>query len=118
MNKISLCILLQIVAYTLSVTQAQTLYGTTLNGGNEGGGTINKFIPATNNLIVAKSFEDTDHSPYYTNLIQASDGKLYGTTGYGGSRGAGVIFSFDPSSSTYTKVKDFDGTNGGNPFGS
>ncbi len=26
--------------------QAQTLYGTTSMGGNDGGGTINKFIPA------------------------------------------------------------------------
>ena len=36
----------------------------------------------------------------------------------GGSSGDGVIFSFDPSSSTYTKLKDFDGTNGANPYGS
>ena len=46
-------------AYIFSI-QAQTLYGTTFNGGNDGGGTINKFIPATNNLIVAKSFESID----------------------------------------------------------
>jgi uncharacterized repeat protein (TIGR03803 family) len=36
----------------------------------------------------------------------------------GGSNGRGVIFSFDPSSSTYTKLKAFDGTNGANPVGS
>ena len=30
----------------------------------------------------------------------------------------GVIFSFDPSSSTYTKLKDFDDVNGGDPYGS
>ena len=41
-------------------------------------------------------------------LIQASDGKLYGMTSHGGSNGYGVIFSFDPSTSTYTKLKDFD----------
>ena len=44
--------------------------------------------------------------------MQASDGKLYGMTSNGGSSGNGVIFSFDPSSSTYTKLKDFDNTNG------
>ena len=27
----------------------------------------------------------------------------------------GVIFSFDPSSSTYTKLKDYNGANGANP---
>ena len=37
--------------------QSQILYGTTYGGGYNGGGTINKFIPATNNLTVLKSFE-------------------------------------------------------------
>jgi hypothetical protein len=42
-----------------------------------------------------------------------------GRYGYGvGLDGYGVIFSFDPSSSTYTKLKDFDGTNGAYPNGS
>jgi len=104
-------------AYLLSA-RAQTLYGTTFNGGNEGGGTVNKFMPATNNLIVSKSFESNDSYPYFTNFIQASDGKLYGMTSNGGSSGYGVIFSFDPSSSIYTKLKDFDWANGANPYGS
>ena len=50
--------------------------------------------------------------------MQASDGKLYGMTFGGGSSGVGVIFSFDPSSSGYTKLKDFDNANGANPWGS
>jgi uncharacterized repeat protein (TIGR03803 family) len=39
--------------------------------------------------------------------VQANNGKLYGTTVVGGSINRGVIFSFDPSTSTYTKLKDF-----------
>jgi uncharacterized repeat protein (TIGR03803 family) len=107
-------------AYIFSM-QAQTLYGTTPNGGNDGGGTINKFIPATNNLIVAKSFESitsTNGNNPCASLVKASDGKLYGMTAYGGSSNAGVIFSFDRISSTYTNLKDFDNTNGANPYGS
>ena len=100
-------------------TKAQTLYGTTLNGGTGGAGTINRYVPATNDLTVAKSFESLDaYNPYQTNFIEASNGKLYGMTVYGGSSDAGVIFSFDLSSSTYTKLKDFDYTNGGYPYGS
>src|SRR5215216_1942661 len=84
--------------------QAQTLYGTTFRGGNDGGGTINKFLPTNNNLIVAKSFETLGSYPSLTSLTQGNDGKLYGMTSRGGSVGLGVIFSYDPSSSTYTKL--------------
>ena len=51
-------------------------------------------------------------------LMLASDGKLYGMTSEGGSGNVGVIFSFDPSASTYTKLKDFDNTDGASPLGS
>ena len=44
--------------------------------------------------------------------------KLYGMTGRGGSNDAGVIFSFDPAASTYTKLMDFDYANGRYPYGS
>jgi uncharacterized repeat protein (TIGR03803 family) len=97
--------------------QAQTLYGTTYHGGNEGGGTISKFTPATNNLTVAKSFESIAAKPKGS-LTQASDGKLYGMTSEGGSSGNGVIFSFEPSTTTFTKLKDFDLTTGMKPGGS
>jgi uncharacterized repeat protein (TIGR03803 family) len=36
-------------------------------------------------------------------------------TQLGGSSGVGVIFSYDPSTSTYAKLKDFDNTNGAYP---
>ena len=103
----------------------QTLYNITYNGGNDGVGTVFTFIPATNNLTVVKSFENPAKWPQYTNLIQASNGKLYGMTTYGGldgvsglAYGGGAIFSFDPSTSTYTKLKNFNGLDGANPYGS
>ena len=112
------------VAYIISI-HGQTLYGVTPNGGNDGVGSLIKFIPASNSLTVPKSFENYAKDPYYTTLIQASNGKLYGMTLYGGDDniggtgyGGGVIFSFDPSSSTYTKLKNFDGANGSHPNGS
>jgi uncharacterized repeat protein (TIGR03803 family) len=55
-------ILLSII-YFLACTfylRSQTLYGTTSNGGNEGAGTINRFIPATNTLTVVQSFKSND----------------------------------------------------------
>ncbi len=102
-------------------TQAQALYGTTFRGGDDGGGTINKLIPATNHLLIPKSFESLAKNPNLTNFIQATDGKLYGMTTFGGSSndgGGGAIFSYDPFSSTYTKLINFGNTNGFWPQGS
>jgi len=99
-------------------TNAQTLYGTTANGGANAGGTINKFITTTNNLIVSQSFEKLGSSTPYGNLIQANDGKLYGMTSGGGAYNAGRIFSYDPSSGACSFLKDFDNTKGDTPLGS
>jgi len=109
--------LLQLSIFSI---QAQILYGTTSNGGNERTGTINKFIPATNQLIIAKTFAGLSNprNPDYTNFIQASDGKLYGMTYGGGANGYGTIFSLDTFSTVYTKLVDFDNTDGAGPHGS
>ncbi|MEP7110880.1 MAG: choice-of-anchor tandem repeat GloVer-containing protein, partial [Ferruginibacter sp.] len=116
MKKILLCIIC-ILAFVLPVP-SQTLFGTTFNGGKDGGGTINKFIPSSNNLIVVKSLEGLAAHPYYTNLIQASDGKLYGMTSDGGINDGGVFFSLDASTFAYTTLKNFDNISGSNPLGS
>jgi uncharacterized repeat protein (TIGR03803 family) len=92
--------------------------GSSEGGGSSGAGVIFSFDPSTSTYTRLKDFAINETGSYVSaSLIQASDGKLYGMTTYGGS-GYGVIFSFDPSTSTYTKLKDFDGTNGGNPSGS
>ncbi|HQQ93600.1 MAG TPA: T9SS type A sorting domain-containing protein [Bacteroidia bacterium] len=54
--------------------------------------------------------------PQYVKLVQASNGKLYGTTNIGGSANLGVLFEYDPSTGNYSKLVDFLGTsNGANP---
>ena len=63
-------------------------------------------------------FDYTNGYLPYGSLVQASDGKLYGVTQVGGSHNYGVIFSFDPSASAYTKLKNFDYTNGAYSYGS
>jgi uncharacterized repeat protein (TIGR03803 family) len=100
--------------------QAQVLWGTTKSygAGAYGGGAINKFISATNNMLEAKSFEGLPSNPRYASLMQASDGKLYGMTETGGYNGYGAIFSYNPLTSVYTTLKYFDGANGATPHGS
>ena len=52
-------------------------------------------------------------------LTQGANGKLYGTTAYGGAHGKGAIFEFDPSRADAVSISikaSFDGSNGANPF--
>jgi uncharacterized repeat protein (TIGR03803 family) len=96
------------------------LYGMTTYGGSNGVGVIFSFDPSSSAYTKLKDFDVTDGAEPWGSLMQASDGKLYGMTTFGGSSNEsfGVIFSFDPSTSTYTKLKEFDGTNGAFPEGS
>ncbi|MEO7482756.1 MAG: choice-of-anchor tandem repeat GloVer-containing protein [Ferruginibacter sp.] len=113
-------IIINIVCVIGSVffAHAQTFYAVT-RGGGAGGGTIIKFIPGTNNLTVARSFETTGASnPNYSNFIQGADGKLYGTANFKGGSDYGAIVSYDIPTSTYTRLKNFDNTNGAYPLGS
>ena len=63
-----------------------------------------------------KDFDSTNGAYPAGSLMQASDGKLYGMTTSGGSSNLGVVFSFDPSTGTFTKLQNFNGTNGAHPF--
>jgi len=94
------------------------LYGLTVNGGTSNQGVLFSFDPTSSSYTVEKNFNNTDGINPFGSLIQVSDGKLYGMTRGGGSSNYGVIFSFDPSSSSYAVLKNFDQTNGANPFNS
>ena len=92
------------------------LYGVTEGGGNNEYGIIFSFDPLTFTYKKLHDFDGVNGRNARATLIQASNGKLYGTTAYGGSYNSGTIFSFDPSTSTFLKVHDFDHTNGSHPF--
>jgi len=94
------------------------LYGMTQFGGSTNQGVIFSYDPATENYIKLHDFDGTNGANPSGSLIQASNGKLYGMTQDGGSTDNGVIFSFDPLSSAFTKLEDFDFTNGSEGLGS
>src|ERR1700733_11432466 len=87
-------------------------------GGNAGVGAIFSYDPISFTYTKLRDFNSTNGSNPRGSLVQATDGKLYGMTYDGGSYNSGVIFSFDPVSSVYTKLMDFNGINGANPQGS
>ncbi|MDB5280717.1 MAG: Por secretion system C-terminal sorting protein [Ferruginibacter sp.] len=98
------------------------LYGMTINGGTGNNGVIFSYDPRTSQYTKLKDFQGIDGAHPYGSLLEASDGKLYGMTTYGGTNGSGaasgVLFSYAPASSTFTKMMDFNYTIGSNPFGS
>jgi len=93
------------------------LYAMTTYGGSNDYGVIFSFDPATATYVKLHDFDGTNGGLPQSSLIQASDGKLYGMTNTGGNGDYGVIFSYEYITATYTKLKDFDKTNGGNPNG-
>jgi YVTN family beta-propeller protein/uncharacterized repeat protein (TIGR03803 family) len=70
-------------------------YGTTPQGGAKGGGTVFEITPA-GQLTILYSFcsqnNCSDGEDPYAGLVQAANGKLYGTTPYGGAKGGGTVF--------------------------
>ncbi len=101
------------------------LYGTTAQGGAGGYGTIFREDPTTNTMTVLYSFtgvNGTGTGAYpQAGLIQATNGKLYGTTLSGGvNQSDGTAFSVDLSTSpvTVTKIHDFNNTptDGSGPY--
>jgi uncharacterized repeat protein (TIGR03803 family) len=80
-----------------------TLFGTTLNGGgsscgyNQGCGTVFKINLRSGKEAVLYSFKgNTDGEYPYAGLLSV-DGRLYGTTEYGGEYGYGTVFSIASS---------------------
>ncbi len=94
------------------------IYGTTGHGGFYGVGTIFSFDPVTHIHTDLYDFDGiTGGDPWYSKLIQAPDGNLYGTTPYSGDLGGGVLYRFDPLTSNYSALHNFAQFNGGSPFG-
>ncbi len=93
------------------------IYGTTINGGDPGGGTIFRMTLAGVVSEVA-GFCPKD-CPYgtlpYAGLMQGSDGNLYGGNASGGANNYGTLYkaTLDGRLST---LHDFTGTDGGAPY--
>ncbi|HWA35980.1 MAG TPA: choice-of-anchor tandem repeat GloVer-containing protein [Cyclobacteriaceae bacterium] len=96
------------------------LYGVTEKGGATNDGVIYEIDPGTSVFTRRASFESgvTGAVPI-GQMINATNGKLYGLTYEGGSNNAGTIYEFDPTPGTITKKFDFNASSSGSsPYGS
>ncbi len=123
---LSFCIL-------LFVSNAQTLnrrptaasgsaIGMTSGGGSKGFGVIFQYDIGTGKdhtptHFNGKKIELTYGNPL-GNLIQASNGKLYGLTWFGGTKGYGAAFCYNPKTGKDSVIISFNGPNGAYPAGS
>jgi uncharacterized repeat protein (TIGR03803 family) len=88
-------------------------YGQTDLGGafNYGAfGTVYKMTPK-GKVTTLHGFEQTDGDNPISNLVQGTDGNLYGTAAYGGTHGAGTAFKITPTGK-FTTLHNFDLTDG------
>jgi len=93
-------------------------YGTTYEGGTNGGfGTV--FRITTNGALTSLySFGGNDGANPQAGLVQGSDGYLYGTTSAGGTNdNLGTVFKIS-ANGTFSNLCSFGGANGELPFAS
>ena len=77
---------------------------------NPYGGSIVKVNPNNNAITIPhKSSCQIEFGYSYNGNLTEVNGKLYGTTLYGGLYNKGVIYEYVPATNTYSKVHDFNG---------
>lgn len=93
-------------------------YGTTRLGGLNNNGVIFGISADGTVFNVLHNFAGADGRFPKGSLIVNNDGRLYGLTSGGGAFGTGTVFSMQPDGTGFTKLHNFNTTNGANPEGS
>lgn len=100
---------------TLARQADGSFYGTTSTGGANGAGTLFRINSGT--LETVRHFLNSDGSGAVSPLVAGPGGLLYGTATAGGALGFGTVFSYQPATGAFSKLLDFNGTNGSVPGG-
>ena len=99
------------------------LYGTTVNGGTSGAGTIFRLAPSgggwTESVLYSFTGGSNGGNPY-SGVVLDKSGSLYGTTVNGGAADGGVVYKLVPSEGSWTESVLYSftgGADGGLPYG-
>lgn len=105
---------------TLCYASNGKLYGITSNGGNEnslGAGVLFEYNPSNasfqKRVTIGLGFNGSEPG----DLVQASNGKVYGITKFGGDHNGGVIFEYNYQTNSKTVLHHFVYTTGMYPRG-
>lgn len=90
------------------------LYGTTLRGGLGGNGTVFAIRADGSGYRVLRGFSNSgvDGALVAKELLEGSDGRLYGATYNGGRHNNGTVFTLNADGSGYAILHDFSNTSG------
>ncbi|MFM2193169.1 MAG: hypothetical protein RLZZ118_2126, partial [Bacteroidota bacterium] len=91
---------------SLTKTTSGRIFGLTKNGGVNGAGTLFEYFPTSNTITKLIDFSSTNGKNPIGAMIEAPNGKLYGTTDKGGTSDLGTIFEFNPTGNVFTKKID------------
>jgi uncharacterized repeat protein (TIGR03803 family) len=89
-------------------------YGTTRDGGSNGGGTVFRMTPSgalTTLYSFCSQTNCADGGAPYAGLVQAIDGNFYGTTNLGGANDGGTVFKITPAGTLTTLYNFCSGEN-------
>jgi len=92
------------------------LYGTASAGGSNGHGAVFKLSTNGTGYALLRSFlgSPSDGAQPQGELIEGTDGALYGTTARGGSNNLGTVFKIDKSGANHLVLKSLAAANGTN----
>jgi uncharacterized repeat protein (TIGR03803 family) len=97
------------------VSDSTFLYGTSGQGGRNDFGTIYKIKLDGTNFNNILSFNGINKNDSLNSSLISDGTFLYGVTSDGGINNMGTIFKIKPDGTNYSKLLDFNGTNGNNP---
>lgn len=95
------------------------LYGTAIIGGTDGNGVVFSMNTNGTGYTLLHEFNDAEGYQPSVQLLEASDGKLYGGCEWGGPNGGGCLYRMDKTGSNFELIFSFPVlSNGYTPVGS
>jgi uncharacterized repeat protein (TIGR03803 family) len=82
-------------------------YGMTTDGGDNNKGVLFEYDYVNNIYTKKYDFDGTNGGEPTGTMMEASNGKIYGMTTYGGTSNTGALFEYDYVNNVYTKKKNF-----------
>ena len=94
------------------------LFGTTLQGGTSGYGTVFEIAAGSSSIVTLVNFNRSNGGNPDASLVLDSSGNLFGTASTGGSNNMGTVFEILKGSSSITTVAGFNNATGYFPLAS